>query len=133
MTREETIKSLRFFSPLNDTKIDWEKVDLTALVCLDNARAIAKTPIFVTSNYRTPEHSAEVGGFPTDEHTVIPVECFDISCARPDGKWNSRKAFALIPALIQAGFTRIGVNARNKSIHAGRNKSFPQDVLFIEL
>lgn len=132
MTREETIKSLRFFSPLNDKNIDWENVDLVSIVCLDNARAIAAVAIHVTSNKRTPERSIAVGGFKDDAHTETPCTAFDISCVRPDGAWDSQKAYKLIPALVKAGFNRIGINQRNKSIHADRSKNFPQDRLFLE-
>jgi len=129
MTREETIASLKYFSPARDPKIDWDKVGLIAIVALDNARADAGVPMSVTSNYRTPDNPA---GFPTDEHREIPTMCFDITLRRSDGKWDSQKAFKVIPALVKNGFNRIGLNFKNNSLHAGMSPNFPQNVLFIE-
>lgn len=111
--REKIINSLKYFSPLNDRKIDWEKVDLDSIVLLDHARDIAGVPFQITSSYRTPERSVLVGGSKTDAHTEIPCTAFDIYCNWAGGKWNSRAAFKIIAALIQVGFKRIGVNGKN--------------------
>lgn len=128
--REKIINSLKYFSRLNDTKINWDKVDLEAIICLDKAREIAGVPFQITSNYRTPEHSLEVGGLVNDAHTEEPCTAFDIHCKRPDGKWDSRAAFKIVPALIQAGFNRIGTGKGH--IHADRSKLLPQNRFWLE-
>lgn len=121
--------NLKHFSPETDTNINWDKIDPIALKALDNTREDSGVSIFITSNYRTPENPA---GFPTDAHRLIPCPTFDINLARPDGKWDSQKAFKLIPAAIKNGFTRIGINFKNNSLHIDMAVNFPQQVLFIE-
>lgn len=128
--REKIIASLKYFSRLNDPKIDFSKVDLEAITLLDHARGIAGVPFIVTSNYRTPQHSLEEGGFQNDAHTEVPTTAFDLYCMRPNGKWNSQAAFKIVPALIQAGFNRIGCG--DGHIHADRSKVLPQNVLWLE-
>lgn len=130
MNREETIKSLHYFSPLNDPNIDWEKVDLDSIIALDSARKISGVPFIINRNYSTPEHSVAVGGLKDDAHTENPCSAFDIKCKRPDGTWDSQKAFKIIPALIIAGFKRIG--AGKNHIHADRSKVLPSGVFWIE-
>lgn len=133
MTREEIIKTLRFFHPDEDRAIDWEKVGLNALKALDNARAIAGIPFKVTSNYRTPEHSVEVGGTGTDAHTEKPCSAFDIDCGGFLGKkLDSTKAFKIIFSCFLSGFTRIGINAKNSHIHVDMSKNLPNRVFWIE-
>lgn len=130
--RERIISALKYFSPINDKNIDWDKVDLDSIVRLDHARDIAGVALFITSNHRTPDHSVKVGGLKTDAHTEEPCTAFDIRCKRVDGRWDSQKAFKVIPALVKAGFNRIGLNNKNMHIHADRSSSLPQDVFFIE-
>lgn len=128
--REKIIASLKYFSRLNDRKIDFDKVDLDSIVLLDHARAIAGVPFQITSHYRTPEHSLEVGGLKADAHTEQPCTAFDIYCLRPDGSWDSLKAFKIIAALIQVGFIRIG--AGNGHIHVDKSTRLPQPRFWLE-
>lgn len=132
MDREQVISSLRYFSRLNDLAIDWDKVDLDAIVMLDKAREIADVPFIITSNYRSPEHSVAVGGFAVDAHTEDPCTAFDISCKRPDGKWDSLKAFKIVSALLQVGFPRIGFNFKNLHIHVDNSPTLPSPRLWVE-
>lgn len=127
MTRQEIINSLRYFSPLNDRNIDWDKVDIDSLVRLDEARHIAGVPFFITSNYRTPDNPA---GFATDSHREIPCSAYDIRCSHANGKWNAQKAFKIIPALISVGFNRLG--AGNGHIHCDRSTVLPPSVFWME-
>lgn len=130
--REKVIASLRYFSRLNDRKIDFDKVDLDSIVLLDHARHIAGVPFQITSHYRTPEQSVLIGGISTSAHTEIPTTAFDLSCKRPNGTWNSQAAFKIISALIQVGFQRIGVNNKNNHIHVDRSNKLPRQVLWLE-
>lgn len=128
--REKIIAGLKYFSRLNDPKIDWQKVDLDSIVLLDHARGIAGVPFHITSNYRTPEHSLEVGGLKADAHTEIPCTGFDILCKRANGKWDSQAAYKIISALLQVGFTRVG--AGNGHIHADRSSKLPSPRFWLE-
>lgn len=131
--RIEAIKqlNLKHFSIEGDPPIDWELVDVNAIKCLDRAREIAGVPFVVTSNHRTPEQDMALAGF-IGAHAESPCTAFDIRCRKEGGKFNSQMAFKIIPALIQCGFNRVGINNKNNHIHADMSKVLPQDVLFIE-
>lgn len=128
--REKIINSLKYFSRLNDPKIDWQKVDLDSIVLLDHARDTAGVPFIITSNYRTPEHSLEVGGLKADAHSEENCTAFDILCKRTNGTWDSQAAYKIVGALYQVGFTRIGVGKNH--IHCDRSIKLPQQVLWLE-
>lgn len=128
--REKIIASLKYFSRLNDPKIDWQRVDLDSIVLLDHAREIAGVPFQITSNYRTPQHSLEVGGLKADAHTEEPTTAFDISCKRADGRWDSQAAYKIVGALFQVGFPRIGVGKNH--VHCDRSKKLVNQVLWLE-
>lgn len=113
-----------YFTPNTDKKIDFTKVDFSALAKLQIAREIANIPFTITSHYRTPEHSEKVGGSKTDAHTRIPCGAFDIYCT------NSRERLKILRGVIEAGFKRIGLN--EKHIHVDNCSDLPQDVFFIE-
>jgi len=68
---------------------------------LDKAREIADIPFIITSGFRTQEHNKKVGGVDSSSHTKGWAA--DISCR------ESRNRFIIVKALIEAGFTRIGV------------------------
>lgn len=131
--RKETIEALKLkhFSPDTDPAIDWELCDLHSLKCLDNAREESGVPVIVTSNHRPPDSGI---GFGTDAHTEIPTTAFDIRCKDAQNRWDSRKAFKLIPSLIKNGFYRIGICVKpgNFHIHVDQSVRLPGDVFFIE-
>lgn len=128
--RDKIISGLKYFSPLNDKNIDWEKVDLDSIVLLDHAREIAGVPFQITSNYRTPFHSLQVGGLPTDAHTEEPCTAFDILCTLPNGLWNTQAAFKIVSSLFKVGFNRIGVGKGH--IHVDHSIKLPPNVLWLE-
>lgn len=130
--RTTIIASLKYFSPINDPKIDWEKVDLDSIVLLDHARDIAGVPFQITRSYSTPAHSVAVGGFATDAHTEIPCTAFDILCTHADGTFSTQAAYKIIGALFEVGFSRIGVNVKNGHVHADNSPKLPQEVFWIE-
>lgn len=130
MDRQQVINSLHYFSPLNDKNIDFDKVDLDSLVLLDHARDIAGVPFVINSNYRSPEHSVEVGGMKDDSHTEDPCSAFDISCKRADGTWNSQAAYKIVKALFEVGFPRIGVGKNH--VHVDNSPHLPAEVMWLE-
>ena len=87
---------------------------------IDKARDIAGIPFVITSGFRCPKHNKEVGGRPNSAHTKGLAA--DIKCI------NSRDRFRMVKALLEAGFTRIGVG--KDFIHADIDKSKPQEVIW---
>lgn len=117
---------MRYFSPEGDPKINFSFVDMHSMTMLDNAREIAGIPFIITRSYSTPEHSVAVGGFRDDAHTEIPCTAFDIKSI------DSNSRFIIVGALLQAGFKRVGINAKNGHIHADNSPRLPHNVLWIE-
>ena len=71
------------------------------LTKLDKARAIADVPFNITSGYRSKETNKRVKGVSTSSH--LKGLAADISCK------DSSTRQKIVSALIQAGFTRIGI------------------------
>lgn len=88
-----------FDSP--DKKGSGKNMDKTFLSMLDEARHIANIPFKINSGYRTKERNKKVGGVKSSSH-LKGLAC-DISCI------DSRSRFIILNALIDAGFTRIGI------------------------
>ena len=78
-----------------------DKMDKTFLLRLDEARERAGIPFIINSAYRTPEHNAKIGGKPNSSH--LRGLAVDISVT------NSRQRFIILNALLDVGFTRIGI------------------------
>lgn len=78
-----------------------ENMDVNFLNKLDEARERAGIPFVINSAYRTPEHNAKIGGKPNSSH--IKGLAVDISVT------NSRQRFIVLNALLEVGFTRIGI------------------------
>ena len=68
---------------------------------LDIARFIFGNPITITSGYRCENHNTDIGGKTKSSH--IRGLAADISCL------DDFKRFSLLLALLEAGFTRIGI------------------------
>jgi len=117
---------LKHFNPSTDKAINWDVVDWDAIKILDDARDRTSIPFFITSHYRTPEHSVEVGGITTDAHTETPCSAFDIEAS------NSADRFKIVKACLAVGFPRIGINIKNNHIHVDNSKKLPPFVLWIE-
>ena len=87
----------RYFKELDNL----DKMDKTFLLRLDEARERAGIPFVINSAYRTPEHNAKIGGKPNSSH--LKGLAGDISVT------NSRQRFIVLNALLEVGFTRIGI------------------------
>ena len=68
---------------------------------IDNARDRAGIPFKITSGYRCKNHNRAVGGAVDSQH--LKGTAVDIACS------NSADRLIIIKALIQAGFTGIGI------------------------
>ena len=100
-------------------------MDKDFLSMLDNARDIAKTPFKITSGYRTKEHNIAIykklGKKPIESSHLKGVAC-DIACS------DSRARFLIINALLEAGFTRIGISSN--FIHVDSDCEKSQNVIW---
>jgi len=78
-----------------------DKMDKTFLLRLDEARERAGIPFIINSAYRSPEYNAKIGGKPNSSH--LRGLAVDINVT------NSRQRFIILNALLDVGFTRIGI------------------------
>lgn len=92
----------------------------STLLMLEEARYLADMPFVINSGYRTETHNAKVGGKPNSAHTR--GYAVDIKVR------NGLERMKVVKALMDAGFTRIGV-ART-FVHADNDPSLPQNVLW---
>ena len=97
-----------------------DKMDKTFLLKLDKARERAGIPFVINSAYRSPEHNAKIGGKPNSSH--LKGLAVDISVT------NSRQRFIVLNALLEVGFTRIGI--ADTFIHVDLDKGKSKDVIW---
>ena len=81
---------------------------------IDKAREAAGVPFFINSAYRTVEHEISRGRCGASSHTRGVA--LDIRAA------DSRTRFLILKALIDAGFTRIGIHSRFIHVDADSSK-----------
>jgi len=95
--------ALKYFklSEFDDAPGTGKNMKKEFLTKLDKARAIADVPFKITSGYRSKETNKRVGGVSTSSH--LKGLAADISCK------DSSTRQKIVNALIQAGFTRIGI------------------------
>ena len=102
-------------------------MDPKFLELLDHARGIAEIEFKINSGYRTPEHNEKVGGKPRTHTSKGSSHMYglavDISCN------SSRDRSIILTALIDSGFTRIGI--ANSFIHVDLDKSKSQNVIWV--
>lgn len=97
-----------------------ENMNADFLNKLDEAREIANIPFIINSAYRSPEHNAKIGGKPNSSH--IKGLAVDISVT------NSRQRFIVLNALLNVGFTRIGI--ADTFIHVDLDSEKSKDVIW---
>lgn len=78
-------------------------VDRSLVHMLDEARGIAGVPMRINSGHRCDAHNRAVGGREGSTHTLGLAA--DIACTSSPQRW------AMLTALIEAGFNRIGVSS----------------------
>jgi uncharacterized protein YcbK (DUF882 family) len=88
---------------------------------LDNARYTAGVSFVITSGFRCSRHNAAVGGVENSAHTKGVAA--DISAT------DSVSRFKIIEALIDVGFTRIGI--AKTFVHVDMDRSKPGNVIWL--
>jgi zinc D-Ala-D-Ala carboxypeptidase len=91
------------------------------IALLDRARGIAKTPFDITSGRRT---IAENERIPTasSNSSHLSGDAVDLACS------GSPERFQIVKALLEVGFTRIGIYSAH--LHVDCDKSKPQNVMW---
>ena len=96
-----------------------ENMNVDFLAKLDKAREYANIPFVINSAYRGPEHPLSIKN-PTSSH--IKGLAVDIKAK------DSRTRFLILDALIQVGFTRIGI--ADTFIHVDSDLDKSQNVIW---
>ena len=104
----------RHFTQKETEGLKYEVVDK-----LDAARHAAGTQFVLTSTVRTADKNSSVGGVANSAH--LKGLAVDISAT------TSHQRYKILPALIDAGFTRILIY--KKHIHADLDKTKPQHII----
>lgn len=101
-----------------DSEVEGLKDEL--LIPLDKARGIAQVPFIITSSVRSLAENKSVSGVEDSSHLsglAVDLEALD-----------SRTRFLIVSALLQEGFTRIGIY--DKHIHADVDFAKDQQVIW---
>ena len=98
-----------------------EHMEMLFISKLQEARTIAGIPFKINSGYRCKKHNIEVGGTNTSSHTL--GRAADISA--PD----SSKRFTILSALLEAGFTRLGIG--DAFIHVDNDASKSPNIIWL--
>ncbi|UII79990.1 D-Ala-D-Ala carboxypeptidase family metallohydrolase [Flagellimonas sp. CMM7] len=97
-----------------------EEMKSSTLKMLDTARHLAKVPFSINSGFRTKKHNKKVGGKSDSSH--LYGFAVDISCT------DSMSRFKILRALVDVGFTRIGIG--KGFIHVDNDPNKPQEVVW---
>ncbi len=76
---------------------------------LDEARAIADVPFFITSDFRTPEENRDIGGAEHSPH--LTGRAVDIRVR------SNHDRSRILYGLFGAGFTQVGIYTRHIHVH----------------
>ena len=100
-----------------------EKMLPIFLTKIDMARSRAGIPFRITSGWRSEERNRRVGGSAKSSHLI--GKAADIAAI------DSTSRFIIVKALMEVGFTRIGINAGKGFIHVDNDESKSQNVIFL--
>jgi uncharacterized protein YcbK (DUF882 family) len=95
-------------------------MDVAFLWTLDRARHLAGIPFKVNSGYRCPSWNQFNGGKPTSSHLIGLAADIEVK--------TSGAYFHTLKALIDVGFTRIGMGT--KFIHVDSDPAKPGDLIW---
>ena len=96
------------------------QMNTDTLAKLNHARHLAGIPFILTSAYRTPSHEKLMNRPGTSSHTI--GRAVDINCI------TSNRRMIIVQALLNAGFTRIGI--ASTFIHADDDPTKPQNLIW---
>lgn len=94
------------------------KMDEEFMFRLMDARRIADTPFIITSGFRCYAHNKEVGGYKSSSHTLGFAADIAVN--------GDRTRAIIVSALIEAGFTRIGVGQGLVHVDSDPTKNSPR-------
>lgn len=105
--RPEDWKTIRYFRPSEFRKP--HLMGFEFIQWLDRVRQRAGVPMVITSDARSIEHNAEVGGAENSAHTDVPCNAVDIGerPSKSDPHWSHAR-YAILEAAIALGCERIG-------------------------
>ena len=113
--RPEDWKTIRHFQPSEFRKPHLMGYEF--IRWLDSVREFAGVPIHITSDARSAEHNAEVGGASDSAHVDVPCNAVDIGeRPTPDDPHWSHARLAIVSAALTKGCRRIGTYA-DGSLH----------------
>tara|TARA_R110000744_G_scaffold106225_4_gene202472 strand:+ start:7943 stop:8299 length:357 start_codon:yes stop_codon:yes gene_type:complete len=99
----------------------YDMVNQDSLHRLDLAREMADVPFKINSSWRCENNNTKVGGKSTSAH--LRGTAFDIACE------HSTQRFGIVHALLDAGFTRVGIGSN--FIHADDDSELPNEVMWL--
>ena len=95
--------------------------DPELMAMLDMARGKAGIPFDITCGFRTPEQNAKLANSVSDS-AHLTGHAVDMACD------DATERFKMVKALLDVGFTRIGIYAAH--IHADNDSTKPQGVMW---
>ncbi len=105
----------------NFTDEEAQGLDLELMAMLDMARGKSGVPFIITCGIRTPEQNAALANSVSDS-AHLTGHAVDLACE------DSGQRFKMLSALLDAGFTRIGIY--QKHLHADNDLTKPQGVMW---
>lgn len=100
----------------------FDGIDLRLVNKLQEARDLAGVPFRITSGCRCPKRNKEAGGEADSAHLL--------GLAADIATPTSYARYRILKALIDVGFTRIGINFAQNFVHADIDAQKPQNIIF---
>lgn len=92
-----------------------EKMGYEFMKLLEATRDLAGVPFRRSSDWRSEEYNASVGGAKDSAHKDMPCDSIDLTPI------NNAERFEIVNAALEMGFTRIGIY-QNGSIHLDKTE-----------
>lgn len=117
---------IEHFNPATDTMLACPStgecdMDEAFMLRLDHARELADTPFVITSGYRNRDYNATLKGSVSGSAHILGL-AVDIAFK------SSAQCFAIVNALLEAGFVRIGIGP--DFIHVDDDMNKPNPVMW---
>lgn len=115
---------IKYFNPLEFSSPDDRRTGRLMhqgfMFMLDEARKIAGIPFRINSGFRTIAHNKKINGSSNSSHLIGQAADIKIT--------SSRNRFIILNALLQVGFTRIGIY--ENFIHVDNDPDKIQNVIW---